>query len=247
MIAWILSWLAAGNPAVAPTAMVQPITYLTQLCPDISPNASSNAIAQSWACPERQRPLLQRKFRHLLSLSPQSLQLSSQHGQPFVFHHNPAEGEQFSRYEFDGCSADERYCLVRQWGWEWWQHLLLDRATGQTHRFTGTLYLAPDQQHLLELLDSRRSETFDQNIIKLYQLTDQGPLLQLDLSDSVFGGHKPRWLDHQQLRLQLWYYNPASSSELQHLNDLELNLLPAGWKLRMTPYQSGSAPAALQP
>lgn len=208
----------------------QSISFLTQLCPDLLPNSSPEQFEQSWACPERQRPLLQEKFDQLVKLSPTGLSISSQSAPPFQFRHHKVDGEQFRLFAFDGCTEDERYCLVFAAGWESWQHLLLDRKTGNTYSFTGTLYLSPDQRHLLELQDSRLSDIFSRNIIKLYQLSDNAPQLQLDLSDSDFGGHQPQWLNANEVTLQLWYHNTENPQKLEYRNQLTIQAEGRQWR-----------------
>lgn len=222
------------SAGLAQHSLAQSISYLTQLCPTPLPNSSAEVAEQSWTCPEQQRPLLQEKFKQLVTVTSAGLSITSQTRQPFQFQHNQVDGEQFRYYGFDGCTEDERYCIVFAGGWEWWQHLLLDRKTGKSYAFTGTLYLSPDQQHLLELQDSRLSDTFDRNIIKLYKLGDGPPELQLDLSDSDFGGHQPLWSANNKLTLQLWYYSETELMKLEYRDNLQLSPLPDGWKLRHT-------------
>lgn len=67
---------------------------------------------------------------------------------------------------------------------------------------------SPDSQLVFEYLDTRNSDTFDRNIIKLYRLNDNKPKLLLALNDTDFGVRSMKWLTPSTLEATLQDFAP---------------------------------------
>ncbi len=90
--------------------------------------------------------------------------------------------------------------------WEWWRYLLIDRKTKRTTELTGDPVFSPDSQLVFLDLDTRNSDTFDRNILKLYRLSDDKPKLLLARDDADFGVHSAKWLGPSTLEAKLQHF-----------------------------------------
>lgn len=116
------------------------------------------------------------------------------------------DAERYQDFSLWGCDNTRRYCVIFKAGWEWWSYLLIDRKTKLTTELTGYLVFSPDSQLVLEYLDTRNSATFDQNILKLYRLSDDKPKLLLARDDADFGVHSAKWVGPSTLEAKLQHF-----------------------------------------
>ncbi|MGY5796476.1 hypothetical protein [Rheinheimera faecalis] len=118
------------------------------------------------------------------------------------------DAERYQNFSLWGCDNSKRYCVIFKGGWEWWSYLLIDRKTKLTTELTGEPVFSPDSQLVFEYLDTRNSDTFDRNIIKLYRLNDNKPKLLLALNDTDFGVRSMKWLTPSTLEATLQDFAP---------------------------------------
>lgn len=134
---------------------------------------------------------------------------------------NPEHYQFFSLW---GCEASKRYCVLQQNGWEDWSYLLIDRKTKLTTQLTGYPVFSPDSQFLFEYLDSRISETFSHNLLKVYRLADSKPQLLLAQNNPDYGVHSAHWLGTHTLRAILQNFAPDDSSRYVEVGTLQLEI-----------------------
>ena len=118
------------------------------------------------------------------------------------------DDERYQHFSLWGCDNTKRYCVIFKAGWEWWSYLLIDRKTKMTSELTGYPVFSPDSQWVFEYVDSRMSDNFSRNILKLYCLNDDKPELLLERNDSDFGVHSAKWLAPSTLEAKLQQFAP---------------------------------------
>ncbi len=132
--------------------------------------------------------------------------------------------EHYQFFSLWGCEASERYCVLHQYGWERWSYLLIDRKTKLTTKLTGYPVFSPDSQFLFEYLDSRISETFNHNLLKVYRLTDAEPQLLLEQNNPDFGVRSAYWLGTHTLQAILQNFAPDDYSRYVEVGTLLLEI-----------------------
>ncbi len=132
--------------------------------------------------------------------------------------------EHYQFFSLWGCEASKRYCVLHQSGWEHWSYLLIDRKTKLTTKLTGYPVFSPDSQFLFEYLDSRISETFSHNLLKVYRLTDGEPQLLLEQNNADFGVRSAYWLGTHKLQAILQNFAPDDHSRYVEVGTLQLEI-----------------------
>lgn len=132
------------------------------------------------------------------------------------------DAEHYQNFFLWGCDHSKRYCVIFKAGWEWWSYLLIDRKTKLSTELTGAPVFSPDSQLVFEYLDSRNSDTFDRNIVKLYRLKDDKITLLLERNDSDFGVHSAKWLGPSTLEASLRHFAPEDYSRYVEVGRMRL-------------------------
>lgn len=132
--------------------------------------------------------------------------------------------ERYQFFSLWGCEASKRYCVLHQSGWERWSYLLIDRKTKLTTELTGYPIFSPDSQFLFEYLDSRISETFSHNLLKVYRLQDGKPQLLLEQNNPDFGVRSAYWLKTDTLRAVIQNFAPNDYSRYVEVGTMQLEI-----------------------
>lgn len=181
--------------------------HFTQLeiCEQLSPDLAGQSLDAYEECTKKRAP---DQIAHYFSDIYQKIQgkvtLSYLDGTSLVLQDYSADNvERYQRFSLWGCEKNKRYCVIFKAGWEWWSYLLIDRKTKITSELTGYPVFSTDSQLVFEYLDTRISDTFDRNLIKLYQLNEAKPKLLLAMHDADFGVKSAEWLGSSTLKASL--------------------------------------------
>lgn len=207
---------------------------LQQLCEPLPIQASSQQIQAREQCTKQIGPKqianyftgIYQKTAGKLSL--QYLDNSKLELEDFV----EDDPERYQVFSLWGCDASKRYCVIYKAGWERWRYLLVDRKSKITTELTGYPVFSPDSQLVFEYLDSRISETFSRNIIKLYRLTAAQPKLLLSDNGADFGVQSAKWLSATTLEAKLQHF--AANDFSRYIEAGAMQLVVNGDEVKMT-------------
>jgi len=118
------------------------------------------------------------------------------------------DADRYQNFSLWGCDNTKRYCVIFEARWDWWRYLLIDRKTKRTTELSGHPVFSPDSQLLFEYLDSRSSDNFSSNILKLYRLNDDTIKLLLERDETDFGVHSAKWIGPSTLEAKLQHFAP---------------------------------------
>jgi len=222
-----LSLLCSSTCAFSLSA-AEPISHMTllQLCEELPHQASAEQFQVYEQCTKQTGPMqIAQHFAEIYQKTAGKVSLKYIDNTVLVLEDfvedDPARYQSSSLW---GCDASQRYCVILQAGWESWRYLLVDRKTKLTFELDGAPVFSPDSLMLFEYLDSRISENFSYNIIKLYRLDEAKPTLLMTKNDSNFGVQSAKWLTATRLEAKLQQFAGKDYSRYVDAGTMQLRL-----------------------
>lgn len=215
---------SAAPPLLAATPSVH--MTLLQQCGSLPIQASAEQIKAFEQCTKQDGPArIATYFADIYQKTLGKVSLHYLDGTELVLHDVTEESpEHYQFFSLWGCDASKRYCVLHQSRWEQWRYLLIDRKTKLTTKLIGYPIFSPGSQFLFEYLDSRISENFSHNILKVYRLEDTQPQLLLEQNNPDFGIRSASWLGTHSLRAVIQNFPSNDYSRYVEVGTMQLDI-----------------------
>lgn len=214
--------------ATAPLQAAEPVRHMTllQLCNSLPVQFTYEQFQAYEHCTKEQGPeQIATYFADIYQKKQGKVTLAYLDGSELVLQDFiEDDAERYQNFSLWGCDHTRRYCVIFEARWEWWRYLLIDRKTKRTTELTGDPVFSPDSQLVFEYLDSRSSDTFDRNILKLYRLNEDKLTLLLERNETDFGVHSAKWVGPSTLEAKLQHFAANDFNRYVEVGQMRLDV-----------------------
>jgi hypothetical protein len=158
-----------------------------------------------------------------------TLRIRTDRDGPVTLVSDTTEGDPFVLFHYEGYLDEVRQHLVAAWFYEGGGYLLVDGGRGSVVHLAGRPVLSPRRTRFAVASVDLWAQ-YDPNLLQLWRLGDEGPVLELGLDGGdTWGASGPAWLSETEL--EFTRHERAEDGEGERTSRMRLRLTAGGMEL----------------